>query len=197
MTCDPTKTPSPDSIDIPALKAKYIRERQRRMHPEGQKQYIRPTGKLADNHVADPHMPVAARKPISEQLDVAILGAGWGGIMAAYHLMQAGVTDIRNIDHAGDFGGVWYWNRYPGIQCDNDAYCYLPLLEETGFTPAVSGSVRCWTSWATSAWRSSARARAPSRRFLTSRSTPSSCTSFSARLRAWTSDRTQRPIRNG
>ena len=36
----------------------------------------------------------------------------------------------------GDFGGVWYWNRYPGIQCDNDAYCYLPLLEETGFMPS-------------------------------------------------------------
>jgi cation diffusion facilitator CzcD-associated flavoprotein CzcO len=56
--------------------------------------------------------------------------------MAAVHLKQAGVNNIRNIDHAGDFGGVWYWNRYPGLQCDNDAYCYLPLLEETGFMPS-------------------------------------------------------------
>jgi cation diffusion facilitator CzcD-associated flavoprotein CzcO len=81
-------------------------------------------------------MPTIARAPISEELDVIILGAGWGGIMAAYHLTQAGVTDFRNVDHAGDFGGVWYWNRYPGLQCDNDAYCYLPLLEETGYIPS-------------------------------------------------------------
>jgi hypothetical protein len=82
-------------------------QRQKRMHPEGQEQYIRPTGKLADNHVADPHTPIAPRPPISEEIDVAILGAGWGGIIAAYHLTQARVTNIRNIDHAGDFGGVW------------------------------------------------------------------------------------------
>ncbi len=31
---------------------------------------------------------------------------------------------------------MWYWNRYPGIQCDNESYCYLPLLEEMGFMPS-------------------------------------------------------------
>jgi cation diffusion facilitator CzcD-associated flavoprotein CzcO len=67
---------------------------------------------------------------------VVVLGGGWGGVLTSYHLTKAGVTDFRNIDSAGDFGGVWYWNRYPGIQCDNDAYCYLPLLEETGFMPS-------------------------------------------------------------
>ena len=51
-------------------------------------------------------------------------------------MRKAGVSSFRNIDHAGDFGGVWYWNRYPGLQCDNDAYCYLPMLEETGFMPS-------------------------------------------------------------
>jgi cation diffusion facilitator CzcD-associated flavoprotein CzcO len=50
-------------------------------------------------------------------------------------LKQSGVSTFRNIDLAGDFGGCWYWNRYPGIQCDNDSYCYIPLLEETGFVP--------------------------------------------------------------
>ena len=58
------------------------------------------------------------------------------GSWRRYHLKQAGVTNFRNIDTAGDFGGVWYWNRYPGIQCDNESYCYLPLLEETGFMPS-------------------------------------------------------------
>ena len=56
--------------------------------------------------------------------------------MAGYHLRQSGVSDFRHIEHGGDFGGVWYWNRYPGIQCDNESYCYLPLLEETGFMPS-------------------------------------------------------------
>ena len=55
--------------------------------------------------------------------------------MAAYRLKQAGITTFRNLDSAGGFGGVWYWNRYPGIQCDNDAHCYMPLLEETGYIP--------------------------------------------------------------
>src|SRR6185312_2470426 len=136
MTCQPTVTPAADDIDIAALKARYIAERARRMRSEGEEQYVRPTGELATTYVDDPHTPRSERAPLSEQIDVAILGAGWGGILAAYHLTRAGVTSYRNIDHAGDFGGVWYWNRYPGIQCDNDAYCYLPLLEETGFMPS-------------------------------------------------------------
>jgi len=132
--CEPTRTP--EYVDIPAMREKYRQERERRLRPDGQKQYFRSTGKVAANFAADPHKPVQARNPISEDIDVIVLGAGWGGIMAAYHLTQAGVTSFRNVDTAGDFGGVWYWNRYPGIQCDNESYCYLPLLEETGFMPS-------------------------------------------------------------
>jgi cation diffusion facilitator CzcD-associated flavoprotein CzcO len=135
MKCAPTKTP--ETVDIPTMREKYLRERERRLRSDGQKQYFRPTGtRVPVNYVADPHQAVHARAPISEDIDAVVLGAGWGGIMAAYHLTQAGVTNFRNVDTAGDFGGVWYWNRYPGIQCDNDAYCYLPLLEETGFIPS-------------------------------------------------------------
>ena len=134
MKCAPTKTP--EAVDIRSLREKYREERDKRLRSEGQKQYVRPVGEFADTYAADPHMPVVPRDPISEDLDVAILGAGWTGILAAYHLTQAGITSFRNIDHAGGFGGVWYWNRYPGLQCDNDAYCYLPLLEETGFMPS-------------------------------------------------------------
>ncbi len=135
MTCAPTNTPV--DIDIPALREKYRHERDKRLRVDGQKQYFRPTGaKVPVNYVADPHKPRQPRAAIIEDLDVIVLGAGWGGIMAAYHLTQAGVTDFRLVDTAGDFGGVWYWNRYPGIQCDNESYCYLPLLEETGFLPS-------------------------------------------------------------
>jgi cation diffusion facilitator CzcD-associated flavoprotein CzcO len=134
MKCAPTQTP--DTVDIPALREKYLHERDKRLRSDRSNQYVRPIGDFADTYEADPHMPVVPRAAISEDLDVAILGAGWTGIMAAYHLKNAGVTNVRNIDHAGDFGGVWYWNRYPGLQCDNDAYCYLPLLEEMGFMPS-------------------------------------------------------------
>jgi cation diffusion facilitator CzcD-associated flavoprotein CzcO len=133
-TCQPTQTP--DNVDIAALRQKYEHEREKRLRSDGERQYFKLSGEVAANYAADPHTPVKARDPISEDIDVVVLGAGWGGIMAAYHLKQAGVTSFRNVDTAGDFGGVWYWNRYPGIQCDNESYCYLPLLEETGFMPS-------------------------------------------------------------
>jgi len=133
MTCEPTQTP--DDIDIQALREKYRQERDKRLRSEGQQQYVRTAGEFADQYEADPHTPVVSRDPISEDLDVAILGAGWSGLLAAYHLKLAGVSTFRNIDLAGDFGGCWYWNRFPGLQCDNDAYCYIALLEEMGYMP--------------------------------------------------------------
>jgi cation diffusion facilitator CzcD-associated flavoprotein CzcO len=128
--------PAADEIDIAALKAKYRQERDRRMRRDGQDQYVKPVDDFADVYEADPYLPTRSRDPISEEIDVAVLGGGWSGILAGVHLRRAGIASFRNIDHAGDFGGVWYWNRYPGLQCDNDAYCYLPLLEETGFMPS-------------------------------------------------------------
>ena len=133
MECRPTHTP--DDVDIPALREKYRAEREKRLNSQGQKQYFRPkSGPLAEQ-MGDPHTPVTPREPLSEEIDVAVLGGGFTGILAAVQLRKAGVTNVRNIEHGGDFGGVWYWNRYPGIQCDNESYCYLPLLEETGFIP--------------------------------------------------------------
>ena len=64
-----------------------------------------------------------------------IIGGGFGGLLAAARLQKAGITNIRIIEKAGDFGGTWYWNRYPGAQCDIESYMYLPLLEETGYIP--------------------------------------------------------------
>lgn len=136
MKVEPTNVPPASEVDIPALKEKYRQERDKRIRPEGQRQYSKIKEEFKEEYIDDPHTPVVPRDPIVEDLDVAVLGTGWSGIMASYHLRNAGVTNFRNIDHGGDWGGVWYWNRYPGIQCDNDAYCYLPLLEETGFMPS-------------------------------------------------------------
>jgi len=136
MTCKPLDLPPADSIDIPALRARYAQERDKRLKREHGEQYVRPAGRFAEAYEVDPHMPVIPRPALDEELDVAILGGGWTGLLAGFHLRQAGVNGFRHIEHGGDFGGVWYWNRYPGIQCDNESYCYLPLLEETGFMPS-------------------------------------------------------------
>ncbi len=136
MTCQPSNVPALENVDIPALREKYRQERDKRLQQNGQKQYVQPVDDFAAVYEADPYTPYVPREPLSEDIDVAILGGGWSGILAGYHLSNAGVTSFRNIDHSGDFGGVWYWNRYPGLQCDNDAFCYLPLLEEMGFMPS-------------------------------------------------------------
>ena len=49
---------------------------------------------------------------------------------------------IRMVENGGDFGGTWYWNRYPGAMCDVESYFYLPLLEELGYMPKHKYSLR-------------------------------------------------------
>ena len=136
MRLKKSDVPPIEEIDVDSMVARYAEERERRLRPQGQRDYVKPQGANLPDYSRDPHQDVAPREAISDEIDVVVLGAGFGGVLAAYHLMQAGVTDFRMLDTAGDFGGVWYWNRYPGIQCDNDSYCYLPLLEETGFVPS-------------------------------------------------------------
>ena len=132
--CQPTQTPT--DIDIDALRAKYKHEREKRLRKEGSKQYVEMKDEFEDFYDVDPHTPVVPRDPIVEDIDVAVLGGGFAGLLSAAQLKQAGVDDVRIIEKGGDFGGVWYWNRYPGIQCDNESYCYVPLLEELNFIPS-------------------------------------------------------------
>jgi cation diffusion facilitator CzcD-associated flavoprotein CzcO len=132
--CGPTQTP--DDVDIPALRKRYQQEREKRLHAEGSKQYVETGDGYAEFAEIDPHTPYVERDPIDIDIDVAVLGGGFGGLLSAAHLKKAGVDDVRVIEMGGDFGGVWYWNRYPGIQCDNESYCYVPLLEELDFIPS-------------------------------------------------------------
>jgi cyclohexanone monooxygenase len=122
-------------IDLPALREKYRVERDRRLRPDGEEQFVEVSREFAGFGETDPYSPPIERDPLSLYLDVAILGGGFAGMMAAAHLRDAGIEDFRIIELGGDFGGTWYWNRYPGAQCDIDSYCYLPLLEETGYMP--------------------------------------------------------------
>jgi cyclohexanone monooxygenase len=135
MTCEqPTQTP--DDVDIAALREKYRREREKRLRAEGSKQYVELQDDFAGYYEVDPHSPPLVRNPIAEDIDVAVIGGGFAGLLCAAHLKKAGVDDVRIIELGGDFGGVWYWNRYPGIQCDNESYCYIPMLEELDFMPS-------------------------------------------------------------
>jgi cation diffusion facilitator CzcD-associated flavoprotein CzcO len=123
-----------DPIDREALRAKYRQERERRLRPDGNDQYIEPTGRFA-HFLDDPYAEPVDRAPVSDDVAVVIIGGGFSGLVTGARLKQAGVTDVRIIEGGGDVGGAWYWNRYPGAMCDTAAMIYLPLLEETGHKP--------------------------------------------------------------
>lgn len=117
------------------LRARYRAERDKRLRSDGNEQYVEPTGRFA-HFVDDIWTPRTEREPVLEEVEVAVIGAGFAGLVTGARLKQAGVDDVRLIDGAGDVGGVWYWNRYPGAMCDTAAMIYLPLLEETGHMPS-------------------------------------------------------------
>ena len=122
-------------FDPEALRQKYRVERDRRIRADGTAQYVETTGEFAQ-YLDDPYAdPDFTREPIVEAVEVVIAGGGFGGLLTAARLKEAGVDDFRIIERAGDFGGTWYWNRYPGAACDTEAYIYMPLLEETGYIP--------------------------------------------------------------
>jgi cation diffusion facilitator CzcD-associated flavoprotein CzcO len=122
-------------FDPDTLRQKYRHERDRRLRPEANDQYVEITADFR-HYIDDPHVdPGFSRESLTDAVDVVIVGGGFGGLLAAARLREAGVKDIRIIEKGGDFGGTWYWNRYPGAQCDIESYIYLPLLEETGYIP--------------------------------------------------------------
>jgi cyclohexanone monooxygenase len=134
---EPTQAPKLQDLDFDpdALREKYRRERDRRLRPDGNEQYIEVTGQFA-HFLEDPYVePGFTREPLTDEVEVVVIGGGFGGLLAGARLRQFGVQDIRMIDPAADFGGTWYWNRYPGIACDIESYTYLPLLEELGYVP--------------------------------------------------------------
>ena len=122
------------AIDKAAVLARYMAEREKRLRPDGNDQYVETAGQFA-HYLDDPYMPVVEREPLTDHVTFAMVGGGFAGLCVGAKLVEAGITDVRIIDKAGDFGGNWYWNRYPGAQCDTASIIYLPLLEETGHVP--------------------------------------------------------------
>ena len=122
-------------FDPDALRERYRAERDRRLRTEGNDQYVEMAGDFR-HYVDDPYVETGfTRDPVNDAVDAVVIGGGFGGLIAAARLREAGLESIRIIEKGGDFGGTWYWNRYPGAQCDIESYIYLPLLEETGYIP--------------------------------------------------------------
>lgn len=141
-------TTAPNVPDIQAIQQKYTEEATKRLRPDGLAQFVQLKDAESDRFKAlgkDPwadHDALNSKEPAVKdggKYKFVILGAGFGGLLFAARLIQAGVADgpddIRIVDDAGGFGGTWYWNRYPGLHCDVESYTYLPLLEETGYIP--------------------------------------------------------------
>lgn len=88
---------------------------------------------LEDVYSADP----IEREVLTDECEILVVGGGFAGLLLWYKLQKAGFEDVRFCEKGGDVGGTWYWNRYPGIACDVEAYSYLPLLEEMGYYPTM------------------------------------------------------------
>jgi cyclohexanone monooxygenase len=133
-----TAVSKPDDfeIDVEALERKYAEERDKRRRHDGLGQYQQMQGKFAD-FAQDPHAdPHFKRTAVIEDVDVVVVGGGFAGLLTGGRLREWGFNNLRIIEQGADFGGTWYWNRYPGAACDVEALIYLPLLEELGDLPS-------------------------------------------------------------
>jgi cyclohexanone monooxygenase len=132
---DESQTLRSHPIDKARLRQKYMGERNKRLRADGNDQYIQVKGHFA-HYLDDPYSPVTPRDPKTDHVTFAFIGGGFAGLATAARLSEAGIKDVRIIEKGGDFGGTWYWNRYPGAQCDTASLVYMPLLEETGYMPS-------------------------------------------------------------
>src|SRR6516164_9364228 len=123
------------SFDAKSVRAKYLAERDKRL-VEGRAD-IRDLNH--DERFApyrdDPFTPFTEREPITDEVDVVIVGGGIAGVLVGANLRKAGIERIRIVDQAGGIGGTWYWNQYPGVMCDVESYMYIPMLEEFDYIP--------------------------------------------------------------
>jgi len=121
------------TVEYETLRMRYREERERRERASTRR--YRDVADGLGRLVADPYTTTSPRAPLTDSVDVLIVGGGFGGLLTAARLREAGIEKVRIVEVGGDVGGTWYWNRYPGAACDVESYIYFPLLEETGYMP--------------------------------------------------------------
>ena len=114
-----------NAIDKEAIRARYAEEREKRLRPDGNDQYLRLAGTTLAHYIDDPYMPLVERDPVTDHVDVALVGGGFAGLITGARLKEAGVEKVRIIDKTDDLGGNWYWNRYP-TKTENSEYGARP-----------------------------------------------------------------------
>ena len=82
------------------------------LRADGNDQYVALKGQLS-HYLEDPYMPRTEREPKTDHVTVAFIGGGFAGLVTGARITEAGIKDVRIIEKGGDFGGTWYWNRYP------------------------------------------------------------------------------------
>ena len=114
-------TNASESAGLPestSLRDRYRLERDKRVRPDGNSQYIEPTGRFA-HFLDDPYVPRVDRAPLTDEVTFAFIGGGFAGLVTGARVKQAGIDDVRIVEGGGDVGGAWYWNRYPGAMCED------------------------------------------------------------------------------
>jgi NAD(P)-binding Rossmann-like domain len=92
-----------------------------------------PMYQSANNNAATPHF------------EIAIAGAGFSGLGIAMALEQAGFHDFVILERAGDLGGTWRDNTYPGCACDIPSILYSWTAEQNPrWTQAFAGQQEIW-----------------------------------------------------
>ena len=113
------------NFDPDFLREKYREERDKRLRQDGNDQYQEVKGDFT-YFVEDPYIEEKIhRNSIDDEIEVAIIGGGFGGLLAAARLKESGTDNFKIFEKGGDFGGTWYWNRYPGASCDIESYIYF------------------------------------------------------------------------
>ena len=114
---------------IEDIEAKYDAERDKRLkeRPQGQAQFVDLTTSEKLKHLSsdpwmkpDEHTTLPSTIDLSKPIKYLITGAGYSGLLMAVRLLEAGINleDLVVMDASGGYGGVWYWNRYPGLMCE-------------------------------------------------------------------------------
>ena len=76
-------------IDKEALKQKYMEERNKRLRPDGNAQYIRIENQLS-HYLDDPYVPFKERAPKTDHVTVAFIGGGYAGLVTGARLVEQG-----------------------------------------------------------------------------------------------------------